>query len=223
MRRFAVVQHAGHEGPGLIGEILVGSGAAVDVVRVDLGEPLPSLIGLSGVISMGGPMGVHESAAHLWLEPERRWLAAAAADGLAVLGVCLGAQQLAAAMGAEVRAGDGPEIGIGEVALSAAGRADLVLGPAGERLPVVHWHGDTFSVPPGATHLAWSDRYHNQAFRAGELVYGWQFHVEVDGALADAWAPHLPPGVTLDRARLAAVEKSGRAVLGRFTELAMSR
>ena len=113
-------------------------------------------------------MGVDDADDHPWLVAERDLLAGAVRAGLAVLGVCLGAQQLARALGAEVRRGDaGDEVGPGEVELTSEGLADPVLGPAGSPLPCVHWHGDTFSLPVAAAHLAASGRYAHQAFRVG--------------------------------------------------------
>ena len=189
------------------------------MVRLDRGEALPAVTELGGIVAMGGPMGVGDGAEHPWLAGERALLAIAVARGLPVLGVCLGSQQLAAALGAEVRRGPEQEIGLGRVELTPEGRADPVLGPAADGapgLPVVHWHGDTFDVPPGAARLASSDLYPNQAFRAGSRTYGLQFHVEVDRALADGWGPHLPPGVELGEAGRAEVERAGRSVLERF-------
>ena len=92
--------------------------------------------------------------------------------------------------------------------------------PASGRLPVVHWHEDTFEVPPGAVRLAGSERYANQAFRAGTRAYGLQFHVEVDRALAAGWAPHLPRGVTIGEDFRREVARAGKAALERFFGLA---
>jgi len=217
-RRWALAQHAPHEGPGLVAGALVDAGVGLDVVRLDLGDDLPELVDLGGVVVMGGAMGVHDEAEFAWLAPERRWIAAAVAAGVPVLGVCLGAQQLAAALGAEVVTGPAPEIGTGEVTLTPEGLDDPVLGPEGPRLVAVHWHGDTFAIPDGAVRLASSDRYQNQAFRYGDRAYGLQFHVEVDRALADLWAPELPPGSTLEAGAIAAVEILGSRVLGRFVD-----
>jgi GMP synthase-like glutamine amidotransferase len=218
-RRWAVLQHVPFEGPGLIATVARERGMDLAVVRLDRGEGLPAVTELSGLVAMGGPMGVRDGAEHAWLAGERALLAMAVARGLPVLGVCLGSQQLAVALGAEVRRGPEPEIGLGAVELTPEGRADPVLGPAADGaadLPVVHWHGDTFDVPPGAAWLASSDRYPNQAFRAGRRAYGLQFHVEVDAALAEGWAPHLPPGVEIDEPGRAEVERAGRGVLERF-------
>jgi len=191
----------------------------VTVVRLDLGHPLPAPAGAAGVVVMGGPMGVHDTADYPWLEAERRWLTTAVDAGLPVLGVCLGSQLLAAALGAEVTTGVVPEIGVGHVVLDQQGRDDPVLGPEGARLPVVHWHGDTFAIPAGAVRLASSDRYENQAFRYGDRVYGLQFHLEVDDEVAAGWAPDLPAGITLDGPGRRDVEATGRRVFGRFIEL----
>ncbi len=90
-------------------------------------------------------------------------------------------------------------------------------------MPVIHWHGDTFAIPPGAVRLATGDRYPNQAFRYGHLVYGLQFHVEVDDAMAEAWAPELPSGITLAAEDRRTVEAVGRRVLARFVEAARRR
>ena len=224
-RPWAVLQHVAHEGPGTIGQVLEHHGYRYQVVRVDLDDPLPDHRAIAGLVLMGGPMGVHDHDRHPWLVEERALIAAVAAEGRPVLGVCLGAQQIAAALGAEVSTGPSLEIGFGHVELTAHGRRDPVTGPeygglAGTALPCVHWHHDTFSIPAGAAHLAASRAYPHQAFRWGEVVYGLQFHVEVDRALAAAWTPHLPEGVSLDGPELAQVEAVGRRFLGRFVERA---
>jgi GMP synthase-like glutamine amidotransferase len=143
-------------------------------------------------------------------------------QGRPVLGVCLGAQLLAQAMGGNVYKGTVLEIGPGSVRLTAAGRADKVFSAAAESLPVMHWHQDTFTLPPGATHLAGSELYPHQAFRVGRLGYGLQFHIEVDEELAAGWAPHLPATVSLDAAACSAIAAAGKKVLARFFDAAMT-
>lgn len=216
-----MAQHAPHEGPGLIAEVLADAGVDMVVAQLERGDTLAAPGTLGGVVVMGGAMGVHDTDAYPWLEAERRWITQAVEAGVAVLGVCLGAQQLAAALGAAVTTGPSPEVGVDDVELTTEGRSDPVLGPEGDRMKVIHWHADTFEIPAGAVHLASGPRYRNQAFRHGRLAYGLQFHIEVDDAMADAWAPELPPGVTLDAHDRRAVEAVGRRVLGRFVELAL--
>jgi GMP synthase (glutamine-hydrolysing) len=224
---WAVLQHVAHEGPGLIGDELIRAGLPVDVVRLDRGEGLPASGAIGGLVVMGGPMGVHDGHDHPWLPAERELMAATVVAGKPVLGVCLGAQQLAAALGAEITTGEVPEIGLGRVELTAAGRLDPVTGPeygglSTSTIPCVHWHQDTFSLPEGAVHLAASRFFPHQAFRWGDRAYGLQFHVEVDRRLARGWEPHLPDGITLDPTQLAEVETVGHRLLRRFIQRALT-
>ncbi len=144
-------------------------------------------------------------------------------NGTPVLGVCLGSQQLAAALGSEVTTGPVEEVGPGQVELTADGRRDPVLGPeyhglSSTAIPCVHWHRDTFTLPQGAVHLAASRAFPHQAFRFGDRVYGLQFHIEVDEQLARAWRPLLPEGVRLDEGAVARVESVGLRILRRFID-----
>ncbi|HLN17260.1 MAG TPA: type 1 glutamine amidotransferase [Acidimicrobiales bacterium] len=221
--RFLVIQHARHEGPGLLALALESAGIAWTVCQPRGGDTLPSateLDGVVGVAALGGPMGVYDTARYPWLADERELLRVAVDRDLLVVGVCLGAQQLALALGAEVSMGCEPEVGVGEVRLTEDGLADPVLGPAGDPLPCVHWHADTFDLPGGAVRLAGNERFVNQAFRVGERAYALQFHVEVDEALAGAWAPHLPPGVELAASDRSPAERAGRGVVERLVGLA---
>lgn len=224
-RRWVVLQHVGHEGPGTITEVLGRAGVDVEVTRIDLGEPLPDVGALGGLVVLGGPMGVHDETAHPWLGPERDLIRASVDAGLPVVGICLGAQQLAAALGAEVTSGPVGEVGPGQVELTAEGRRDPVLGPeynglSGTSVPCIHWHRDTFSLPDGAVHLAATRVFPHQAFRFGTRAYGLQFHVEVNAQLADAWRGLLPDGVSLGGADVSRVEAVGRRVLARFVDVA---
>ncbi len=224
---WVILQHVAHEGPGLIAEELLRADQLFRVVRLDRGDPLPESGSIAGLVVMGGPMGVHDDADHPWLPIERELMAASVGDGKPVLGVCLGAQQLAMALGAEVTTGAGPEIGLGRVELTGPGRLDPVFGPeygglSTTTVPCVHWHQDTFSLPDGAVHLAASRPFPHQAFRWGDRAYGLQFHVEVDRDLAAAWQEHLPAGIILDPSRLAEVESVGHRLLRRFVQRALA-
>jgi GMP synthase-like glutamine amidotransferase len=122
--------------------------------------------------------------------------------GVPYFGVCLGAQLLAASLGAPVYTGQTPEVGVLPVAVAAAAAGDPALGVLGGQFPALQWHGDTFGIPAGAVRLAGSAAYPNQAFRFGETAYAVQFHVEVTGEMLAEWR-HVP-----------AYRKSAEAVLG---------
>jgi GMP synthase-like glutamine amidotransferase len=220
---WVVLQHVAFEGPGALAPAIRDTGCGLELVRIDQGDAVPepaATDAMAGLVVMGGPMSVRDDLA--WLEPERALLRAAVEAGRPVLGVCLGAQQLAAALGAEVTTGPAPELGVGEVHLTTAALADPVFGSAPTPLPCVHWHGDTFALPDGAVRLAGNEAYENQAFRFGERAYGLQFHVEVTGSLVAHWGPHLPPGMYVRTADVAHVSRAGDALVRRFVALARS-
>jgi GMP synthase (glutamine-hydrolysing) len=220
-RPWLLVQHVAFEGPGAIAQAIADAGAPLTLLRMDRGDALPPPAALgqaAGLVVMGGPMSVHDDLA--WLAEERTLLRRAVEAGLPVLGVCLGAQQLAAALAAPVFEGPAPEYGVGEVHLTTAAISDPVLGPAPTPLPCVHWHADTFGLPEGAVRLAGNAAYENQAFRFGDRAYGLQFHVEVTASLVAHWGPHLPPGVFLRESDVAHVSRAGEAIVRRFVGLA---
>jgi GMP synthase-like glutamine amidotransferase len=122
--------------------------------ELDEGDALPDWREFAGMVVMGGPMGAYEEAAHPWLAEEKRVIGEAVAHGHPVWGVCLGAQLLAAALGAEVYRGAEAEVGLLPVELTPAAADDPVFGDAPERLLTLQWHGDSFDLPSGATLLA---------------------------------------------------------------------
>lgn len=130
------------------------------------------------LVVLGGPIGVYEETVYPFLAREQAFIAARLAARRPLLGVCLGAQLIAAAAGARVFPSGIKEIGFKPVYLSAAGRESPLRHLEGT--PVLHWHGDTYSLPAGATNLASSDALEQQAFAIGREVLALQFHAEVD-------------------------------------------
>jgi GMP synthase (glutamine-hydrolysing) len=185
--RLAVLQHIACEHPGVFSEVIAQRGAEAVAVELDEGEPLPDWREFDAVLVMGGPMGVGDEGEHSWLAAEKRWVGEAVAAGRPFLGVCLGVQLLAAALGARVYAAERPEVGLLEVELTAEGREDPLFAGLDDPIVSLQWHGDTFDLPEAAVRLASSPLVANQAFRAGEAAYGVQFHLEVTGEMAREW------------------------------------
>ena len=176
------IQHVPWEGPH---RILDACGSLhVHTVEPLAGQPLPDHEEVAGAVVMGGPMGVDDVDRHPGLVVERDWLAEALRRDMSLLGICLGAQLLAAALGAEVRPGEGPEIGYAPVEV--LDPDDPLLGGLAPSTTVLHWHGEASDLPGGATHLARSERTEVQAFRHGN-AWGVLFHPESDLALLEAW------------------------------------
>jgi GMP synthase (glutamine-hydrolysing) len=185
-RGILVLQHAGCEPPGAYEDELLARRAPFVRVRLDQDEELPHWQAFAGIVAMGGAMGVEQEAVHPWLVPEKRLIAEAARAGTPYWGVCLGAQLLAASLGARVAPGSEPELGVLDVELTAAAAADPVFGALPPSFPTLQWHGETYELPAGAVQLARSPRYEQQAF-VFERAYALQFHLEVDAALAGEW------------------------------------
>jgi GMP synthase (glutamine-hydrolysing) len=230
-----VLQHIACEPPGVFEDVLVERGATLHRVELDEGELLPaSLEGVDAIVAMGGPMSVNDEADHPWLRAEKALIADAVRGGLPFWGSCLGVQLLASALGAPVRQGPAPEVGILPVHATAATDGDPVFSGLAWPRPTLQWHQDTFDLPEGATLLATSPAYPHQAFRVGSVAYGVQFHIEVDEAMADEWAQVpayiasadavLGPG-GLDRllgdfrASMPEMQADGRVLFSRWVDL----
>lgn len=222
--RWVVLQHVAWEGSGVIARVAQQYGYDVDIRRLDRGEDLPDAEGVDGLVLMGGPMGAYEEVRYPFLRQECDLLEAVARRGDPVLGVCLGAQLLARALGAKVFRGDEAEIGFGEIELTPAGEEDPLFAGESHILPVFHWHGDTFTLPEGAALLASSAMYLHQAFRFGSMAYGFQFHVEPDSETWAAWRDHLPKGlVDESEGKKKAIEMVGDRIIARFFEKVQSK
>ena len=180
MAKIWVLQHHPVENLGSIAEALEGAALAWQYVRTFEGQPVPKdMKGAGGLILMGGPQGVYEADQHPYLKDEMRFIESALKEDRPVLGVCLGSQLLAAALGAKVYKGERREIGWHPVRLSAEAKNDRLLKGAPEQFMAFHWHGDIFDLPRDSTTLASSEMTPIQAFRHGDKTYGFLCHLEV--------------------------------------------
>jgi GMP synthase-like glutamine amidotransferase len=185
-----VVESSPADPAGRLGDWLAGAGLLLDVRRPHAGDALPDLAGYGALLVMGGPMHAYDDELAPWLPATRDLLRHAVRDGLPTLGVCLGAQLLAQALGGRVTpAPDGPEIGPGLVAKRDIAAGDRVFRRVPFTPDVLQWHFDVVAeLPPGAVGLATSTRYPHQAFRVGERAWGMQFHVETTPEMVRGWA-----------------------------------
>jgi len=153
-------------------------GHALNSTPVYSASSLPELSTFDWLVIMGGPMGANDESLYSWLVTEKQLIAAAIAANKTVIGVCLGAQLIAAALGAHIRRNSEKEIGWFPIELTAAGRQAPLFNKMPLTLPVFHWHGDTFELPSGAIHIARSAACEQQIFQYGERVIGLQCHLE---------------------------------------------
>lgn len=182
-----VVQQVECEGPGLLGKC--SGGRPLKVIRVDLGEPVPPTAeGFAGLVVLGGPMNVDETARYPFLDAEKELVQWAITSELPVLGLCLGSQLIARVLGAHVRKAPRSEIGFLRVDATPEAQSDPLMKHFPPFAQVFQWHSDTFDLPLGAVRLASSRVCENQAFRWGEHVWGFQFHLEVTPPMAFKWS-----------------------------------
>lgn len=224
-RRAIVVRHLAFEDLGSLGDLLDARGyrlveleagvddlSAVEVARGDL------------LVVLGGPIGAYDDERYPFLRDELRLIERALTQQSATLGICLGAQLLARALGARVYPAEAKEIGIGPVALTSDGRSSCLEHLAPD-YRVLHWHGDTFDLPTGAVRLASTDMTPNQAFAFGRQTLGLQFHIEADPAAIERWLIGHTAELAASRldvnqlraalrAHLPAIAPKGRAAFG---------
>jgi GMP synthase (glutamine-hydrolysing) len=234
MTTVLILRHVAHESAGSLEACLVA--ARAECRYVDLFREIPRQLPLEeagALVVLGGPMSVHDSGEYPFLAVEIPWIQEAVERQLPVLGICLGSQLLAKAMGANVYPNQVKEIGwYGLDALPAAGDDSLFAGCAPTET-VFQWHGDTFDLPHGATWLAQSALCKHQAFRVGPCAWGLQFHIEMTPDMVDDWLAE--PGNCRELAELDYIDPAairvaaprefikmdqfGRRVLSRFAAL----
>jgi len=235
MKPILCVRHEDSDTMGVAVPVFEETGAQVRVV--DGWHPDVEWDGMwkevAGVVVFGGDMNADEIHRHPYLARERELLAVAVDSGVPVLGVCLGGQLLARALGAEVTLSPVKELGFSVLHPTPEAAADPLLSAFDDGDRVFHWHRDTFALPGGAVLLATGDDVRNQAYRYGDHAWGIQFHPEVTGPNLDYWidAVHdqLEPewGTSAERLRdeierfLPAQQTRARAFFARFAEIAV--
>ncbi|MHB1935599.1 MAG: type 1 glutamine amidotransferase [Acidobacteriaceae bacterium] len=211
-----VLQHAECEALGTIERALQSKRLRIRYVRPFSDEPIPDEINdAKGLIVMGGPMGVYEQERYPYLRDELRLIERAAIANKPVLGVCLGSQLLAYALGGAISKRDRKEIGWYPVRLTDEAVIDSLWAGVPREFTAFHWHGDVFSLPLGATPLASSALTEQQAFRYGAKAYGLLFHLEVT-------RPHIDGMVETFRQELEEAGIDAEAIVQQTSEYLLS-
>jgi GMP synthase (glutamine-hydrolysing) len=220
MKTALALRHVPFEHLGLLRPLLEARGYAVRTVDVGI-QPLPTaaLSDADLLIVLGGPIGAYDDATYPFVPDEAAVIAQRLAARKPLLGICLGAQLMARALGAAVKPMGIKEIGFAPITLTAEG-ADSPLAPLADGTPVLHWHGDQYDLPPGARRLASTTVCPEQAFAIGNHALGLQFHLEANLNEIEAWlighaaelgAAGIDPRGLREQAPLAAQRLSQRA------------
>ncbi len=182
-----IVKHVEIEGPGLIEYCLDQERVSYRVLCFDSGIRLPKPDGFTHIILLGGPMNVYEEDRYPFLKQEDLFIKEAIQRGKSILGICLGAQLMAKALGAKVFKAPVKEVGWYDVSLTRIGSRDPLFSDLPKTFPVFQWHEDTFEIPKAGKLIATSSPISHQAFRYGENAYGLQFHLEVTEEMITEW------------------------------------
>ncbi len=186
MKRINIIQHVPYETPGCIEHWAEKKSYQIVLTKLYAGDRLPAIAGIDWLIIMGGPMSVHDTEYLPWLAGEKQYIKDAVSAGKIVLGICLGAQLIAEALGACVKKNRFREIGWYPVSRVSDSSALAITDRFNKAETVFHWHGETFEIPAGASHEFYSEACTNQCFIYNGRVVGLQFHVEVTEGLLDA-------------------------------------
>jgi len=182
-----IVQHAHYEHPAALRRALEAQGIQSLWIHPYRGDSYPSIDEIRGVLSLGGPMGANDEATHPWILPELEILKESVLSGRPTVGICLGGQMMARALGSKVVKAERVELGWFPLDLLPAAKEDRILGSVGTEPMVYQWHEDTFHLPDGATLLATTQACPRQAYRIGDHAWGFQFHPEADHQLVHEW------------------------------------
>ena len=239
MKRLLVFQHVPHEVLGNLDPMLRAAGFRIRYINFGREpETVPDVTKYDALVVLGGPMCVSQSNSYPHLETEIQCIRTAIEQEMPILGICLGAQLIAAALGGRVYKHRVKEIGWYDVTPTQEGLRDPVIKHLAGHEAIFQWHGDTFDIPRGAVHLASSPQCPNQAFRFGDKIYGFQFHLEVDRPMIERWfripnmleectnAEHVAkPDEILQQTRqnIQASTELGKKTFGAFIEMIRSR
>ena len=186
-RPILLVQHAPHEHPAALRRVLATQGIPTLWIHPYRGDPYPSVNEIDGIVSLGGPMSSNDETENPWIRPELRLLQEALKKRVPILGICLGGQLLARALGKKVLKNPVAEVGWFPLDLTEDGKRDRILPAASEKPTVYHYHFETFEIPDGATCLARTENCERQAYKLDDRTYGLQFHPEADHQLLSEW------------------------------------
>ena len=233
-KRVLVLQHADPEHPGLILEALRDVGAQVKTIRTDLAQPAPpSLDAYAGLIIMGGPQSVYEEDKYPYLRAEKQLAREAIDNNIPLLGVCLGSQVIADVLGSGVHPGPAPELGWKPVKRAPEAANNPILSALPETFTPLHWHGDIYDLPKGATPIGSSEMTATQGFSYNQNVYALLFHLEMTHQQINMMVAQFPDDVRRANlepsdllaetpARAEALREAAINVFGRWSNLLLS-
>jgi len=215
--RIHYLQHVPFEGLSSIEPVLKEKGHHLAATHLYNGQPLPSVSDMDWLIVMGGPMGIDDEEIYPWLGAEKRLIKKAIDSGKIVLGICLGAQLIADALGAKIYKNEHREIGWFNINCSLEAEGTILSTAMPDQIDVFHWHGDTFDIPTGAKALASSEACKNQGFILHDRVVGFQFHLETTLRSASALIENC--GDELDGSRYVQTENEMLSDPLKFTHI----
>lgn len=193
MRTLYCIQHVPYEHPGVILQWAKSRKLRTQTVPLYNDSPLPNLTSDDLLLVMGGPMGAFDAIEYPWINREKQFLAETIDKSIPAMGICLGAQLIAAALGANGITNPYTEIGFFPVAMTKTAAKNPLFSDIPRIFTPFHWHSDTFFIPKGAIRIAGNDACMNQGFVGPGKVLGLQFHLEATPSLIQEWAPRLPP------------------------------